>query len=439
MRDAPPAEAKERLSVGTHGPEGYHKARDRRNRPIRGLWVRNGRYYARLAVPDPKGGKVRTRRIPLEGAQTAAQAVEQLNALKLARKQNDMPITTRTPRIESLVEEYIKTPTGKKKGTRDKERYNLQMWSRHIGSIRVDRLTASDILRVREARLRQGISNRTANLDIIALRQLLKWAKLHGHLRSLPTDEISALLTETKKRPLPTAREIAALCRAARRVSRNGRQFADYVLLMAYSGCRRNEALRIRWMHVSFAHRHLIIFKKTKNSKSRDIPLHPKLERLLRRMHRSRAPDSVWLFPSPQRGRNDRRTKSFEATFKAALAASGILEGRGLPPRAKRASRKGGKDLPAADLVRQPSAPPSPEPAFDADMDDDEASDDDEGFHLHDLRHYFISHCVMSGIDFMTIADWVGHQDGGRLIGQVYGHLADGHSRRQATRVSFAH
>ena len=58
-------------------------------------------------------------------------------------------------------------------------------------------------------------------------------------------------------------------------------------------------------------------------------------------------------------------------------------------------------------------------------------------FGFHDLRHYFISTCVMSGIDFMTIARWVGHQDGGALIGRVYGHLSNEHAQRQARQVSF--
>jgi integrase len=56
---------------------------------------------------------------------------------------------------------------------------------------------------------------------------------------------------------------------------------------------------------------------------------------------------------------------------------------------------------------------------------------------FHDLRHHFISYAVMSGIDFMTIAKWVGHQDGGVLIGRVYGHLADDHRRAAAARLNF--
>ena len=40
---------------------------------------------------------------------------------------------------------------------------------------------------------------------------------------------------------------------------------------------------------------------------------------------------------------------------------------------------------------------------------------------FHDLRHYFCSVCVMAGIDFMTIAAWLGHKDGGILVGKSTG------------------
>ena len=43
----------------------------------------------------------------------------------------------------------------------------------------------------------------------------------------------------------------------------------------------------------------------------------------------------------------------------------------------------------------------------------------------------------MSGIDFMTIARWVGHKDGGILIGKVYGHLSNEHAQLQAARMNF--
>ena len=43
----------------------------------------------------------------------------------------------------------------------------------------------------------------------------------------------------------------------------------------------------------------------------------------------------------------------------------------------------------------------------------------------------------MGGINFMTIAKWVGHKDGGILVGKVYGHLSDEHARKQAMKLMF--
>ena len=55
---------------------------------------------------------------------------------------------------------------------------------------------------------------------------------------------------------------------------------------------------------------------------------------------------------------------------------------------------------------------------------------------FHDFRHFFASQCVMGGLDFMTIAHWLGHSDGGILVGKVYGHLADAHKARMADSLS---
>ena len=53
----------------------------------------------------------------------------------------------------------------------------------------------------------------------------------------------------------------------------------------------------------------------------------------------------------------------------------------------------------------------------------------------HDFRHMFATRCIESGVDIPTVARWLGHQDGGALLGRVYFHLADGHSREMAGRV----
>ena len=37
----------------------------------------------------------------------------------------------------------------------------------------------------------------------------------------------------------------------------------------------------------------------------------------------------------------------------------------------------------------------------------------------------------------MTIAAWLGHKDGGILVGKVYGHLLDEHRQKAAKLVRF--
>jgi integrase len=47
---------------------------------------------------------------------------------------------------------------------------------------------------------------------------------------------------------------------------------------------------------------------------------------------------------------------------------------------------------------------------------------------LHDLRHFFASHCLERGVDVPTVSRWLGHKDGGVLVLRTYGHLRDDHS-----------
>ena len=226
--------------------------------------------------------------------------------------------------------------------------------------------------------------------------------KVNFHAASVGGSTGRPLKFDTKKRELVGEADLQRLCTAAHsprfahgrvvgseeggQPLRNAQQFADYVILMAYCGSRMSETLRLRWSDVAWSNRQLTVGSDglAKNRKPRDVDFNAKLEAHLREMQTRRAPDSEWLFPSPQRGERDERAKSFRESLRLARAAAGLPE-----------------------------------------------------FGFHDCRHFFISMCVMSGIDFMTIARWVGHLDGGILIGKVYGHLNNEHTKRQAQRIEF--
>jgi integrase len=55
----------------------------------------------------------------------------------------------------------------------------------------------------------------------------------------------------------------------------------------------------------------------------------------------------------------------------------------------------------------------------------------------YDLRHFFITSCIESGVDVPTVALWAGHKDGGALIMSTYAHVRRRHSMEQAARVRF--
>jgi len=54
---------------------------------------------------------------------------------------------------------------------------------------------------------------------------------------------------------------------------------------------------------------------------------------------------------------------------------------------------------------------------------------------VHDLRHFFASWAIESGVDIPTVSRWLGHKDGGVLALKTYGHLRDDHSLAAAKRL----
>lgn len=292
--------------------------------------------------------------------------------------------------MRDYLDYHTKNQSGRKASTVTRERTALVQWVQKLGHVRIDKLSKPMIAAFVKDRIRDGISPRTANLDVIVLRNVLrnvlKSALDDGLLVTLPMAGIRPLKTVSKKRPNFTPADFDKLLSAARVCGKNGAQLADYLLFLAFCGARCNEALQVKWADVDFANRLVCIGAdgNSKNSENRHVDFNPDLERHLRAMWDRRAPDSRWLFPSPQRGPQDIPAKTLRESFKLARKAAGLAW---------------------------------------------------VGF--HDLRHYFASVCVMSHIDFKTIAEWLGHQDGGVLLCKVYSHLLDGHKKDMAARLVF--
>ena len=189
-----------------------------------------------------------------------------------------------------------------------------------------------------------------------------------------------------RKRRLLTPAEIERLldhCNLD--VIKNADLVRFYLHFLSLTGARKEEALRVRWEDVDFDRRQVTIGAAgdAKGGHHRTVDFTPELAAFMHEMHAGRQPDSAYLFPSPHRGASDNPATALEGAFNIVRRAAG---------------------LPAV------------------------------GF--HDLRHFFASQCVMQGIDYMTTAEWLGHRDGGVLVGKIYGHLSDDHKARMAAGLS---
>jgi integrase len=392
---------------------------DSRNRRVRGLCTRNGRYYAQLWV-DLGNGKKSARRFPLQDEQeqpirSLSAAKEALVSLLESRNKNALPHRGQRPTFANFAVHYLQMASTRQKRerTQEKEAGALEMWSAHLGHIRVDRITTPMIKDFFEKRLNgcqlrgkryEPAAPRTVALDLIALRNVLNAAIESDHMRELPRFP-RVKVPPPPRRPLITPEEFENLlmCCFAKKadgepLTKNGQQLHDFLRLLAFTGAREQETLKLCWSHVDFPRRRMFIGVDenftakamtigsggiSKNRGSRIVDFNPQLEALLREMESRRAPDSAWLFPSPQRGEKDIHAKTFRESLKLVRVEAGLL---------------------------------------------------DVGFHA--LRHLFCSFSVMAGIDFMTIAAWLGHKDGGILIGKVYGHLLDEHRQKMAAKLT---
>ena len=150
---------------------------------------------------------------------------------------------------------------------------------------------------------------------------------------------------------------------------------ADFVELLAYSGCRQAEASALRWGAANLGEGILTINGTKSESSERTIPMTVALRELLDRLKADRQPQPSDLI-------------SLIKDAKKSLATT--CRKLGFPH-----------------------------------------------FTHHDFRHFFATTCIEAGVDIPTVSRWLGHKDGGALAMRVYGHLRVQHSMEMAKKVNF--
>ncbi len=202
-------------------------------------------------------------------------------------------------------------------------------------------------------------------MAVLVLGNLFRFARKDGVFSGkLPTDGWEKLEYHAEKQKLFTKEEIDHFCAVAISQNadgtprfKNGEMLRDAVRLMSLSGARLASALALCWSDMNWERRQVTFWRDTKYSKTIIVDFNPELEALLKDLHSRCPPDTDALFPS-NRSDGSESIASLRKSF---------------------------------ELVREAANLPD--------------------FKFHSLRHYFVSRCVMAGIDLLTIAAWAGHAD----------------------------
>src|SRR3569833_1070108 len=276
----------------------YQPVRDGRKQKIRGLWVRNDRYYAQMTLKDPNTGQKKVTRIPLEveehgvkrAVATVAEAVAAMGKLKVQRAENSLPVLGQMPKFSEYAKEYLASPITLNKGpeTVKTETVHLNAWMKHLGETRLNDITKPMIVAFREKRLAE-VEPSTVNGSMPPLNNVLNRAIEAGLLQRLPHDNLKPLKVIRPKKRLVPMENMKAICDAANG-TKNATQFRDLILILCYAGGRISESLRLRWQDVDWTQRHITIGYdgREKNYKARVMNFNEKLEKHLKDKHARR-------------------------------------------------------------------------------------------------------------------------------------------------------
>ncbi len=429
----------------------FEKVFDRNRQRVRGLWLRCGSYYAQLNVAGV------AKKLVLPGADSIPKALAARQDLKNKIAAGEYPPKKVGHEVGRAPDDHtIAAAIKGYRATRDelhqvdaataaRENSSLALWSLFAGTRDISEVdsalllqhsqhrsqTVLDLreLRAEEAAVEIGdqeddeddeddeedkpkkkeVSGRTHDLDVMVMGKVLDWAVVNKWLSRKPELVWKKLAKAPKKVRLMTPAELDAFANATlvrtdnieklpekvRRLrllqASRAQAFSDYIYLIWFSGAREHETTLQKWSNVTWSKpgsKGRILFPGEhakrgagKPALDRNVNFHSKLETHLQAMYARRDRSSDWMFPSfydPQQ-----HIGSFRKQKDHARLISGQM---------------------------------------------------DVGFHHG--RHYFISHAVMAGVDFKTIAVWVSHRDGGVLIGRLYSHLAPGHSQTQAEKLN---
>ena len=231
------------------------------------------------------------------------------------------------------------------------------------------------------ARLAKLFSPTRYNGALSHIRRIFELAIENGVLYANPAVGLKRKPVRSKELELPTCEQFAAFISEMRAGhSRDSNNCADFAQGLAFTGCRISEASQITWRDLDLSTGEILVKgdleEATKNGEIRRVPMIPSARELFMRMRQQRPEEPA-----------------SEKVFAVRMC--------------QKAMDRAAKKIGMARITH------------------------------HDLRHFFATVSIESGVDIPTVSRWLGHKDGGALAMRTYGRLRREHSVAQAQKVSF--
>ena len=349
---------------------------------VSGLYHRdNGMYYARFSVGGKKTWQSLRTKLKSVAEPRLADIKKELREIEVD-KDSDSADVTMGDLIKKIEEDIriqkLKPRTIKYYG----ECHNaiLKTWP-GIEDKKVRQMTATAVENWSKKLMNQFDAQRYNNI-IGQMRKLLQMGKDQGVLFGDLMKGVRRAKIIPKEISLPdkeTFERWLGVIDKAR--SRWGHRSGQTVRFLAYSGLRRlTEAALVKWGDIDFDGKFIHVkgdpTTRTKNWSTRRVPFNPKLEELLKAMREER----------PDEPLSSRVLEVIDPTKQMHFAS---------------------------DHLGIPRIKPK------------------------DLRDWFGTICVESGVNIPTVAKWMGHKDGGVLLMRTYTHIRDEYSQELAKKVNF--
>ena len=203
-----------------------------------------------------------------------------------------------------------------------------------------------------------------------------------------PAERIKGKKVVRPIRVTPTFEEFTAIITDVRQQKWNAeaQASADFLEFMGLVGVGQAEITGLQRQHVNLAKRQITFFRqKTKTPYT--VPIYPQAEALVKK-----------LVAKPS-------MKPTDPVFPINLTKSKNVEAEGKTKDAKKSLQAACKRLGYPAYTQR------------------------------SLRRMFITRCIEKGIDVKVIAQWQGHQDGGKLILGTYSHVRNVHAEEMAKKL----